>query len=225
MTRFCYCSKVLPGKADVIRECWKNPKKDTDEDAAFWQQLGLTGFDAWLQPTRDSDFMIHSLEGKSLDTIFSQLQRLIAEKNNAAVKLWSYYKEVLGKDYSLPSAKPTLECLLDISLPSTTQVVKKAFMYPLLPEKVEEHRQFQKHTPSKETFMRSFGLSRLTVWLQTGPYYSIVYTERKPNNEQDPLKRLAAGSTPEWEEMAALLQEHTGLSYRELSPNVEWLTA
>lgn len=231
MPRFCYCSKVLPGKADTIRDHWKHKTANTKEDTQFWQEVQLTGFHAWLQPASQGDFMIHCLEGESLEGIFTNLRSLISQKNSFAMRLWSYYKDVLGRDYSEVSSQPTIECLLDVALPCNTPIVKKAFMYPLLPEKVEAHREFRSDAsgPGKkrhEASMSAFGVSRLTMWLQTAPIgpYCIVYTERTPNPEQNPQKRLEAGSTPEWQEIAAILQDHTGLSYQELSPNVEWLT-
>ncbi len=231
MSRFCYCSKVVPGKTDRIREHWKNNPETIQEKIVFWPEVQLTGFHAWLQPTSQGDFMIHCLEGESLDAIFTSLRELIAQKNSTALGLWTYYKEVLGRDYSEASTQPTLECLLDVSLPNSAPIVKKAFMYPLLPEKVEAHRQFRKDASGAgrarhEASMRAFGVSRLTTWLQTSPIgpYCIVYTERAPNNEQSAAKRLEAGNSPQWQEIAATLQDHTGLSYTELSPNVEWLT-
>ncbi len=231
MPRFCYCSKVLPGKAEAIRDHWKHKAKSSDEDGAFWEKVALTGFHAWLQPAFQGDFMIHCLEGDSLESVFTNLRELILQKNSFAIRLWSYYKEVLGRDYSELSSQPTIESLLDVALPCSTPIVKKAFIYPLLPEKVEAHRKFRMEASSArksrhEASMSAFRVSRLSVWLQTAPIgpYCIVYTERAPNLEQSAEKRLEAGTTPEWQEIAAILQEHTGLSYKELSPNVEWLT-
>ncbi len=237
MSRFCYCSKILPGKSDVIRAHWKNKPIRSPETAraeeSFWDHMKMTGFEAWLQPTPKGDFLIHCLEGESLQGIFKGLREQIVSKNPVALTLQSYYRDVLGKDYSMRDIEPSIEALLDVSLPCSSPIVKKGFMYPILPEKVEAHKKFRNDSnrdrrTRHEASMRAFGVSRLTQWLQTTPTgtYCVVYTERLPNSEPSAEKRLEQGkNSPEWQEIAAILMDHTGLSYNELSPQVEWLTA
>lgn len=237
MGRWCYCSKVLPGKTDLIREHWKNKAIQGDlynqeDEEKFWKHLGMTGFDCWLQATAKGDFIIHCLEGVSLGQIFKGLREQIASGNPIALKLQNFYLTVLGKDYILLKAEPSIEALLDISLPTSTDSIKRAFLYPLLPHKEEEHRHFRQQAMGEkrgrhEAMMRAFGVTRLTSWLQTisNEKCIIVYTERHINTPQNSTSRLKQGQdSPEWQEIACDLSNHTGLKMDELSPDVEWLT-
>jgi hypothetical protein len=215
----------LPGKSDLVREYWKKKAEHTKEEQKFWQSLKMTSFDSWLQSTPQGDFMIHCLEGESLQQIFKGLREQIVAANPIAVKLQKFYQEVLGKDYSLPDAEPRLENLQNTSLPVSRNYIKRAFFAPLLPGKEEAHRQFRKDAMGAkkerhEASLRSFGVFHLSVWLQTTPSakYLVVYTER------DPSTREQKQNSPEWKEIAAILMDHTGLSFEEISPNVEWLT-
>jgi hypothetical protein len=75
--------------------------------------------------------------------------------------------------------------------------------------------------------MQAFGVSRLSTWLQTTPShkYIVVYTERHADTPTTAPARLHQGQhSPEWQEIAASLMQHTGLTLGELSPDVEWLT-
>ena len=230
MTRFCYCTKVLQGKEDAVRSHWADKEKERSKDAddigeGFWDALGMTGFESWLQ---GSEFYIHCLEGKSLDGIFSGLREQIQAGHPCALKLQAFYQDALGKDYSNPAVQPSIELLLDISVPkATSNFIKKGYAYPLLPDQEENHRKFCQESMGNqrkrhETFMRVFGVSRLTTWIQQG--YIVVYSERQdlPGVSMDRLKK--GEDCQEWNEVAEALITHTGLSYEELSPNVEWLT-
>ena len=195
MARFGYLSKILPGKADIVREHWKNKQVTKDlttqaqaAEISFWTHLAMPGFESWLQPNPQGNFMIHCLEGDSLEKIFKGLREKITEKNPIALGLQSFYLNVFGKDYSLPEAKPRIECVQDTIVSSITpeKVLKKAFFFPLLKHKEKEHRQFRKEAMGEkrerhEASMRAFGVSRLTVWLQEDALGKnmIVYTERK----------------------------------------------
>ena len=234
MGRFCYCSKILSNKAPAVRQHWKNKESNANVDVraaevSFWNHLKMTGFESWLQSTPQGDFMIHCLEGESLQQIFKGLREQIATGNSIALKLHTFYLEVLGKDYKLPEIEPNIECLLDISLPSTTtKVIKKGFFYPLIPQKEQAYRKFRAESmgPKRarhEASLQAFGVSRLTTWLQNigKEKFSVVYTERSTTAQE----RLEQGkNSPAWQEIAAELMSLTGLSYPELSPDVEWLT-
>jgi hypothetical protein len=237
MGRWCYCSKVLSGKTDQIRAHWKNKSTQRDvynqeNEDKFWKHLTMTGFDSWLQSTTNGDFIIHCLEGDSLGQIFKGLREQIAADNPIALNLQNFYLTVLGKDYRLPDVEPHIEGLLDISLSTSTDYIKRAFLYPLLPHKEEEHRHFRQQARGEkrgrhEAMMRTFGVSHLSTWLQATSHgkYIVVYTERHVNTPQSLTSRLKQGhDSAEWREVAAVLSSHTGLRIDELSPDVEWLT-
>lgn len=235
MGRFCYCTKILPGKTDLVRTRWKNKDKSVEELRAldsFWMPLKMTGFEAWLQQTPQGDFLIHCLEGESLQQIFKGLREQIALGNTIAVKLRDFYQEVLGKNYSLPEIEPHIESMLDISLPTSSPFVKRGFFYPLLSDQEEGYRHFRKEAMGEkrgrhEASMRAFGVSRLSTWLQKTPEGNliVVYTERHAETPTSSTARLGQGEgSQEWQEIASNLMRHTGLKLDELSPDVEWLT-
>lgn len=237
MGRWCYCSQVLPGKMDDIREHWKGKAAQQavysqEDEAEYWERLKMTGFESWLQSTPHGNFIIHCLEGESLSQIFRGLREQITARNPIALKVRNFYFMVLGKDYTLPEVEPRIETLLDISLPTVTDCIKRAFIYPLLPHKEEEHRHFREEAMGEkkrrhEAMMRAFGVSHLSTWLQTTPQgkYIVVYTERHVNTPESSTSRLKQGEgSAEWREIASSLMSHTGLNLDELSPDVEWLT-
>jgi hypothetical protein len=94
MGRFCYCSPILPGKTEAIREHWKDKTEPEEDGGSFWRHLKMTGFECWLQ----GDFMIHCLEGESLQQIFKGLREQIALENRMALNLQKFYLNVLGKE-------------------------------------------------------------------------------------------------------------------------------
>ena len=229
MGRYCYCSKVLPGKTATIKEHWQNKGDQTAEvhaeEIAFFNAIKLTSFDSWIQPTAQGDFMIHCLEGPSLQEIFKGLREQIAIKNPVALKLHAFYLDVLGKDYSLLETEPKIELLMDLSLPSARVHAKCKWghCYPLLTDKEQEHRQFRKEAMGTkktrhEATMRAFGSTRLSVWLQHTPNgkYIIGYNEAGDKKQ---------GQDSEgWKDISAILMDHTGLPFDQLSPTLEWLT-
>jgi hypothetical protein len=237
MGRFCYCSKIISGKTTLVREHWqkKHVSKDPDIQTAevnFWHHLKMTGFESWLQESPQGDFMIHCLEGESLQQILKGLREQIAVGNSIALKLQDFYQKALGKDYSSPQVVPQIENLLDISLPTTPSFIKRAFFYPLLHEKEEAHQHFSKEARGEkrmrhESMMRAFGVSRLSTWLQSTSdgKYIVVYTEGHKESYSSSEERLKQGEgSIAWQEIANILRDHTDLGLDELSPDVEWLT-
>ena len=234
MGRFCYISKILPGKSELVREMWKNrtPNEEPAIHTEFWNALGMTGFDSWLQETAGGDYMIHCVEGDSLQRIFKGLRELIAKGNSFALKLQNFYHDVLGKNYALPESEPHIENMLDISLPSSEKIIKRGFFFPLLLHKEEAHRLFRKESMGEkkkrhEASMMAFGVSRLSTWLQSTPEgkYIVVYSERHVNTPKTSKARLdqSKGSSA-WQEISSILCDHSGLTPDELSPDSEWLT-
>jgi len=235
MDRICYCSAVLPGKTDAIRAHWANKPAHKDQaiqtaEIEFWSALQMTGFDCWLQPK--DNLMIHCLEGSDLGKVFYRLREQINAGNSIAKQLNAYYQEVLGKDYRDQTTEPRIECVFDVAIPATSSnIVKKGFVYPLLPHKEEEHRAFRKESmgPMRarhEASLRAFGVFRLTTWLQNTKdgKYIVCYSEREADIGTA-KERLARGeSSSEWHDISRLLMDHTGLDYESLSPDVEWLT-
>jgi hypothetical protein len=238
MGRFCYCSKVLPGKSATVKLHWKNKEasKDTStkkNEALFWNHLKMTGFESWLQPTPHGDFIIHCLEGESLEQIFKGLREQIASGNPIAVNLRNFYLDVLGKDYAQPESQPQIEHLLDISLPEKSAPLnKRGFIFPLLAHQEEAHRRFRKEAMGEkrgrhEASIKAFGVTLMSSWLQNiqGEKYIIVYTEGALRSPNISTVRLQPGeSSPAWKEVSEALMSHTGLKAHELSPEVEWLT-
>jgi hypothetical protein len=234
MGRFCYISQILPSKSELVREMWKKrvPNEEPAIHTQFWNYLGMTGFEGWLQQTEQGAYLIHCLEGESLQRIFKGLRELIAKGNSFAVKLQNFYQNVLGKNYASLEAEPHIESMLDIALPSSEKIVKRGFFFPLLSHKEEAHRLFRQESMGAkkerhETSMKAFGVSRLSTWLQstTAGKYIVVYSERHVHTPTTPAARLSqAKGSSAWQEISSILCDHTGLKPDELSPDSEWLT-
>lgn len=233
MGRFCYRSKILPGKKERVRQHWREKDEAEGDEELFWQALTMTGFASYLQSTAAGDFMIHCLEGESLPRIFAGLRDQIRKKNPIALNLQKFYLEVLGKDYALEASEPKIECLSDRALHETADnTMRRVFFLPLRPEKLDAHRAFRqdaqgKNSKKHDALMDAFGTLRHIVFLQhdeTGPVL-IIDSDRKVNSARDAKERLALGdkAAAEWQEVAAIMMDHTGLSYNELSPDVECL--
>jgi hypothetical protein len=101
MGRFCYISKILPGKTHLVREMWRDrtPNEEPHLKTTFWNFLQMNGFESWLQPMPQGDFLVHCLEGTSLQHIFKGLREQIAAGNPIALKLQNFYQIALGKNY------------------------------------------------------------------------------------------------------------------------------
>ncbi len=229
MERFCYCSKVLPQKSDHIKNRNALRKSRQEEENALRKIVGLTRFSSWLQKTAEGDFMIHCLEGASLESMFTRLREQIQLGNPNALGLHAFYLDVLGKDYSLYSAEPQVECLLDMKLPLERKpITAKGFIYPLLPHMEEEHRKFRQESNGEKrgehvAYLAELGVRRLTSWLQTTPHgkYIVTYTE-KEFREKDLCKE--GHNSPEWQQIYDCIQEQTGLSKEALTPDLEQLS-
>jgi hypothetical protein len=238
MTRYCYCSKVLPGKEDTVRNHWKN-KGDSwheDEDSAgnrLWSATKQTDFQSWLQLTDYGNFYLHYLDAASFQGIFQGLREQIVAGNECALSVHSFYKEAFGKDYLDPSTEPRIECLLDISLPTvdSPNLLRRAFCWPLLDDKEEAHRHFREECRGvkrvrHEASMSAFGVSQLSSWLQTTAEgkFIITYSESLEPEKYYNQKAVLGIDSPEYQEISAILREHTGLSSEQLLPGIEWLT-
>lgn len=238
MPRYCYCSKILPGKNETVRAHWAARKAaHLDEvyreaEKKIWDDIQMVGFESWLQTTRHGDFMINCLEGNSLIGLFQGLTNQIAAGNFIAVDLHAFYLEVLGVDYRNPNLEPQLDCTLDIDFSSPdTPGTKRSFICPLLPNKEEEHRNFMADAMGSkradpEAVMKTFGISRLTSWIQSTEEgkYVVTYAEYENKLENRSKIKPKGENSPEWQSISRELMSHTGLSAEELIPNIEWLT-
>lgn len=227
MARFCYCSQVLPGKEEEIRAHWRDKVIDPPAEEALWDATGMTDFHSWLQPQREGYCFLHYLEAESFGKIFRGLREQIAAGNSCALKLQSYYRDVLGKDYADSQTEPEVELLLDLSRPaSSSDVLRRARCWPLLAHKEEEHRQFRKENMGSkrsihEALMDAFGLTQLSSWIQTTPAgkWIILYVEGGEFPEPEAIPKTA-----DYEHICSTLEDHTGLNREELFPKLEWLT-
>jgi hypothetical protein len=238
MPRYCYCSKILPGKNEIVRAHWaarKAAHKDEvyrEAEKKIWDDIQMVGFESWLQQTRQGDYMINCLEGNSLKGLFQGLTSQIAAGNFIAVGLHAFYIEVLGVDYLNANLEPQLDSTLDVSFPSSDEPgTKRSFICPLLPHKEEEHRNFMANAMSNkrvdlEAAMKTFGISRLTSWIQITEErkYVVTYAEYEKRLENRSKIKPKGENSPEWQSISLELMSHTGLSAEELIPNIEWLT-
>lgn len=231
MSRFLYVSPVVPGKTKEVRYHYQKEENEEERDA-FWKQLGMTDFDCWLQHHHGLDYLVHCLEGESLERIFRGLRNEIARGNPIAKKLHAYYLNVLGKDYSSPKVIPDIELVFDMEFPieEGKECYQRGFMFPLLPDQVHAHKEHCQLMMDGERSViqdscTTFGLARMTKWIQRTLvcYYIVVYQETTFHPAETPKRDGLMTASNSYQTISKSLMSHTGLSYENLSPNMEWL--
>lgn len=77
-----------------------------------------------------------------------------------------------------------------------------------------------------EGSMAAFGVVRLTTWLQktSKGNFVVVYSERHADEDSSEARLEKGKNSKEWKDISAILLDHTGLSYQQLSPQIEHLS-
>ncbi len=236
MPRYVYASQILPGKADLVTQVYRQKREHPElvqEGDGFRQAIGLTGWDSWIHHSHRGDFFIHGLECNDLEELFTNLQQQIHEGHPRALWLKDFYLDILGKDYSHPSATPEVEPVLNLDIPGELNqqrpIVSRGFVYPLLPTKVNEHREFCRqcageHRMRVQDSCQQFGIVKHQKYIQKTPHqdYVVIYQEKvawTPEEEKQVSEK--AEQNPSWRWVSDVLRKHTGLKQEQLNPRVE----
>lgn len=239
MPKFVYASPIIPDKAHVVRYVYQqkrdNPQLVGDE-ATYREAMKIEGFQAWLQKSERGTFFIHCLDTDSLDNVTTRLKELIQQENPIAVWLRDFYLEVLGRDYTDPSAMPTLFSLTDIEIPESFQergeIIGQGYLLPLLPKKVDAYRELCRqingeHQSRMAEACRQFQITKWMSFLQKcyGNDYIVIYRE-KVLLPQENAKRPheARASSPAFQWLSNQLMGLSGLAFDALEPTIEYLT-
>jgi hypothetical protein len=218
MERFCYATRLLPGKGKLVRDFFRGVTAETKH--RFWEAIGIERFTGWLQ----GDYLIRCIEGADVVAAHERMRHLISEGNEFALQLQQLYRDAAGIDYADPSIVPELECTMDFELPGDV-VFERAFFLPLRPEKEQAHLEFCDRIAAEGTMkpiMEAFGTVRLTEWLQKsgGEMMLVTYAAYGRAPEGTSEERIEAlDKIPGWKEVSDEIKDHTGLD--QLSPDVE----
>lgn len=240
MTRYVYVSPILPEKTEWIKDlCQERTQTDwqsahEQQKREFWQFLGINQWTAWIQYTQTQNYFIHCIEGESFERMSAALRTKINEKHPVALWIQDFYRQGLGKNYDQSPAEAQVEEILDVSvdidfLPNSP-CISRAFCYPLLPAKAQEHIAFCQECqgpqrPQFEAILQNFGIQRITKFIQRSKdqdylvYYQELDLERCRQFQQTDPEHTYAPC--QWNSRA--LTAHTGLSPEERKPKLEFL--
>ncbi len=232
MERHCYFSEILPGKRDLVATHFEKKEGlfSKEEENQFWDDLGMVGFHGWLQRGPKCDYYLHCLEvrdGITLESVLHKLREKIKSGELLALSIHHFYLEAFGKDYLDPGSFPQAEQIFDLAYggENPANLIKRAFIYPLKRDKVEEHLSYcakvtNELSDTHRNSCQSCGVDRLTKWIQTTAKgsYLVLYTE---GSEEMPLKEGAEEQS--WDQISKILIDHTGLSYPQLHADLTQL--
>ncbi len=239
MPRFLYASPILPGKTELVRQVYaqKREHPEFEKNAQNFNTLiGLDRWQCWLQHTPTRDYFIHCIETRSLEELFAKLQEQIQSGHPQAQWLRDFYLDAFGKDYAHPSAVPDIEPLFNMEIPSQDieqgDIFSRGFVYPLRPNKVQEHREFCRQAQGEYRMRmhdacRQFQITKVNRFLHKTPHqdYLVLYQEYIPfTPEQDEQAQKARKNNPSWQWLSDILIAHTGLTLEQLEPKIEALT-
>jgi len=240
---------LLPGKAEKVKEIFREIKDNVDHRQELQDRadahdiMGISLWNAWIQHTPKGDLLIQCYEGSSPETVFASLRAGIEAKAPLAVREREFHLAVTGEDLSDPASTPKLTEVMALEFPANRWKSDKhfsiGFAHPLLKDKTEAHEKFCTQERG-ETFekisnlLRSYEISKFLKFIQKTPEQDyIVYYCEFPQSAYDKIfdssdKHLSAKNndlsySEEWKWIAKTLQEHTGLTAKELFPNVESL--
>lgn len=194
MPRYVYASPILPGKSETVRKVYEEQRKrllDEEfqrETQQFWNFIGLSGWNCWMQTLEGKHYFIHALESDSLSRVFDSLVHLVRSRHPRALWLRQFYLEVLGKDYGLASSEPDIKQVLDVEFEGPENRVPRAFVYPLLSDRVEAHQEYCRACGSDQFEMLKesclgFGVYHMTKYIQVrgNDTFVVIYQELNPD--------------------------------------------
>lgn len=240
MPKFVFSSPIIVGKSDVVRYVYRKRRENPQlvgNEGDFHQKLGVTEWQTWLQKTPRGHFFIQSLQIESLNQLFSSLQTLIRQEDPKALWLRDFYLEILGRDYTDPSAAPTLLPLFqwDLELPyyhERGEIISQGYLLPLLPKKIDAYREFCRqisgeHRGRIEETCRQFSIGKVAFSLQkTLAYDYIMIYREKALLPQELAKRPheIRASSPAYQWVSNQLMDLSGLPFDQLEPQLESLS-
>jgi len=115
--------------------------------------------------------------------------------------------------------------------PQQGSVISRGFVYPLIPAKVSAHREFWRQCQGEYRYRiqdanREQGIVKDTRYLQKTPHqdFLVTYQELIAPEGEEASHRDTSQTSPASKWMLDVLREHTGLTAKQLEPEVESLT-
>src|SRR4051812_26658842 len=87
-TMFVFVSPIEEEKTNLLKE---SQFLNSEEQALFFQSLGISTYCRWIQKIQDHDFLMHLLKGDDLMNSFAFLKNKIEQNDEAAIHLNQIY--------------------------------------------------------------------------------------------------------------------------------------
>ncbi len=225
---FVFMTPILPGKTTVLKE---SAFLNSDEEAAYFNNIGIVQYHRWIQKIHNENFLIHLLKGPDLKT---SLKRMQARTSQQALQLHQLYLDALGLDFEQENAIPftyELTDMLTVEMENDTPSLHKeyCFIYPILPIKKDTlllmfQNRAEYFNQQAQDIYRYRGISRQQLWIQDNPTmpYLLIYQEiadvirareKYLNSKADAFSKRKSQE----------FSNATGLSFEELLPQLESL--
>lgn len=247
MSRFVFVNTILPGKTQQVKEMFQTIRdKDNNgielEERTYAQNImGVTSWNSWIQHTPTGDLMIQCYQGSCPEAVFAALREGIQEGYPLALRKRTFHLEVTGEDLADPTTTPKITEMLSLEFPKTKWSCDEyfciGFAWPLLKGKTEAHEEFCNQEKNENfdklaSFLKPYEITTFMKFIQKTPEQDyIVYYFEFPKDIYTKIfgssnKILTTGnndpsSNKEWPWISKALKEHTGLSGKQLFPDLE----
>ncbi|MBS0607382.1 MAG: hypothetical protein JSR57_10575 [Verrucomicrobia bacterium] len=226
---FVFATPIEKGKRELVKG---SDIFNSQEEALFFQSIGISVYNRWIQNLQDQDFVIHLLKGNDLDRSFELLQSKIHQNDPIASRINEFYNVVLRLDPSDPGFALDVKDLTRLLQVEMEGVFTKeyCFIYPILKDKKEMlRRMFQEESEywseQVQEIYRYRGISKQKLWVQEerDASFLVIYQEIS-GSVADARKKYLNSKQDEFAKKRAMeFSEVTGLSYEDLLPKLESL--
>lgn len=232
---------MTPIEQDKVEVLQNSKLFNSPEEQQLLKDVGLSKYYRWIQNIQNQNVLIHLVQGQDLSQSFDNIKDQIAAKNPTALKLQELYIKTLdcdlGKDNFLRNNHPITQ-MITFEKEDPKNSKEYAFVYPLIPNKMEELRdlfQGPNKYPTKqdEEIARARGIAKMQIWMQNQgdkPYLVIYQEIQGPVSEarekfREHIKKIDL--SPENANIEAqrtkAFANVTGLSYEDLLPKLQSL--
>jgi hypothetical protein len=228
---FVFATPIEDGKRELIKG---SEIFNSQEESLFFQGIGISVYNRWIQNLQGQDFVVHLLKGVDLDRSFELLQSKIQQSDPIAGRINEFYNVVLGLDPSDPGFAldvKDLTSLLQVDMEREEFFTKEyCFIYPIRQDKKDMLlRMFGKESEYwseqvKEIY-RYRGISKQQLWIQEegDASFLVIYQEITGPVTEARKKYLNSKQDEFAKKRAMEFSEVTGLNYEDLLPKLESL--
>jgi hypothetical protein len=192
--------------------------------------LELNCWQIWIQEGPGNEhFCIQYIECQNPSELIKAVKEQTIVHNRYTTRLQHIFQTYLAADYSLKQPVFKIEMLLELPISTShcSQTYHFCYMLPLLPDQLEEHREYCRAAMNENRKLtiaacQAFGMVHLKKWIQISDNrnYVLYYQEMTQPHEKAREAFLTLKNNPKALQATQTLRNHTGLSFEELSPRV-----